>query len=338
MKKMRLCILLTPMLFWLCDNPSLQFIMTVNGQLADSDMGITLAHEHLLVDFIGADSTGYDRWDKAAVVDKVLPYLLEVKEYGVKTFIDCTPAFLGRDPILLQMLSEQSGMQILTTTGFYGAYQNKFVPKFAFDKTAKELADLWTSEFENGIEGTDVRPGIIKISVERDQTLSEMHRKLIRAAAITHLQTGLTIVSHTGPESPAYEQIEVLRELGVAPNAFVWTHAQEGSREAHVDLARRGVWISLDKMDDRPETVQQMVDFLVNLQQENLLHKVLISHDAGWYKPEQPDGGDFRGFASIFMHLLPALKQHGFTDADIDVLLIENPQKAFAIRVRRIDS
>ncbi|MBN1478846.1 phosphotriesterase [candidate division KSB1 bacterium] len=312
------------------------YVVTVNGRLAASEMGITLPHEHLLVDFIGADSTSTARWDKNDVMDVVLPYLLEIKELGVKTFIDCTPAFLGRDPILLKMLSEKSGIHILTTTGYYGAYHNKFIPRHAINKTAEELAAIWIAEYRDGLEGTGVRPGIIKIAVERDGPLSDVHKKIVTAAALTHLATGLTIVSHTGPESAAYEQIELLQSLGVAPEAFVWTHAHEGSKQAHIDLAQKGVWISLDKVNDDPRTIEEIAGQLKNLKNNNLLDKALVSHDAGWYRPRQPGGGHFRGFTAIFTQLLPKLRENGFSDVDIDKIMIRNPQKAYAVQIRKI--
>ena len=83
-------------------------IMTIDGLINPSEMGVTLIHEHFLVDFIGADKINFDRWDKAKVAEKVLPYLSEVKALGVKTIFDCTPAFLGRDIHLLKLLSQQS--------------------------------------------------------------------------------------------------------------------------------------------------------------------------------------------------------------------------------------
>ena len=77
-------------------------LITVAGELPVEEMGITLIHEHILVDWIGADSTGYHRWDKAKVVERVQPFLLKAKEKGVNTFFECTPDYLGRDPFLLK--------------------------------------------------------------------------------------------------------------------------------------------------------------------------------------------------------------------------------------------
>jgi len=309
-------------------------IMTVTGAIPTTEMGLTLAHEHLLVDFIGADSTGYHRWQRNEVVKKVLPYLNEIKALGVKTLVECTPAYLGRDPQLLQILSEQTGLHLLTNTGYYGARQNKFVPTHAFEETVEQLAARWINEWQNGIEATGIKPAFIKIAVDRDDTLSKMHQKIVRAAARTHLQTGLTIMSHTGPEKPALAQLAILAEEGVAPEAFIWTHAQRGTPAAHIECAQNGAWVSLDNMNADLVRVHQFVELLTNLKQHHLLDHVLISHDAGWYHVGEPEGGTFRSFTSIFTDLIPVLKKKGFSDEDINQLLVANPRAAFRIQVR----
>ena len=84
--------------------------------------------------------------------------------------------------------------------------------------------------------------------------------------------------------------------------------------------------------------IANLSNILLNLKENNLLNKALISHDAGWYKPEQDNGGSFRPFTSIFTHLLPALREKGFTEDDINLMMVKNPQNAYAIRVRKTDS
>lgn len=300
-------------------------------------MGVSLIHEHILVDFIGADSTGYHRWEKAKVIERVLPFLMEAKQKGVETIFECTPAYLGRDPLLLKELSEKSGINILTNTGYYGARDNKYIPKHAFDQTTEEIAKMWIDEFENGIEGSGIIPGFIKISVDRNDILSSMHAKIIKAAAITHKATGLTIVSHTGPDGPAFAQLEVLKNEGVSPEAFVWTHAQDGTFEGYITAAKQGGWISLDNLNkNNTAGFDKYLEVLTKLKKENLLHKILISHDAGWYDPAKLNGGNFRGFTDIVDYLIPALMKNGFSQEDIDLLLIKNPQKAYGVKVRLI--
>lgn len=309
------------------------FVISVNGKIPASSMGTTLVHEHFMVDFIGADKINHTRWNRNEVVKKVLPYLLEAKKQGVQTIFDCTPAFLGRDVVLQKRLADESRLHIITNTGYYGAVENKYLPKHAFNETHVQLAKRWISEFKNGIEHTKIKPGFIKISVAPVH-LSELHQKIVKAAAVTHLQTGLTICSHTGIAVPAFEEIELLQKMGVHPSAFVWTHAQaEKDKSLHIKAAKTGAWISLDGIGWGD--VENYADSIERLKSAGLLNKILISHDAGWYKPGEKDGGSFTGYTNIFTQLIPLLKNRGFGDEDVQQLLIKNPANAFAISVKR---
>lgn len=312
--------------------PEASFTYSVLGKIKTAKFGRALIHEHVLVDFIGADQITPDRWKHDDVIRKVLPYLLEIKAKGISTLMECTPAFIGRDVLLLKKLSEKSGLNILTNTGYYGASNNKYLPSQAFTETAEQLADRWIKEFNEGIEGTAIRPGFIKTGVNNGK-LSDLHQKLVRAAAIAHLRTGLTICSHTGPALPAQEEINILREAGVHPSAFVWVHAS-GSALAMERIAQSGCWISLDGVNE--DNISHHVELITSLASKGWLEQILISHDAGWYRPGEPDGGQFLGFTTISDKLLPALRQNGLTQREIDTLMIRNPARAFAIRVRKI--
>ena len=313
-----------------CNSLTSPEIMTVLGPVPASEMGTTLEHEHVLVDFIGADSTGYHRWDKQEVIEKAMPYLMEIQALGCETFVECTPAYLGRDPELLKMLSEKTGMNIITNTGFYGAKENKYIPSRVSGMTAEELAAEWIAEFNDGIEGTGIRPGFIKISVDRDETLSVMHEKLIRAAALTHLETGLVIMSHTGTDEPAFNQLAVLKDMNVPAGAFIWTHAQRGSSEGKIKAAESGAWISLDNI--KTKNLEDHVQYLQEMKTAGLLNHVLISHDSGWYRVGEEDGGKYNGYTAIFNEFIPALRNIGFTEPEIQQLLVKNPARAFRIR------
>ncbi len=309
-------------------------IMSVTGPISADELGTTLIHEHILVDFIGAAQYNPQRWNDDDVVKKVLPFLKEVRNAGCKTIVDCTPNFLGRDVLLLQRLSRESELSIITNTGYYGGSDEKFLPPQAFTETSSELAARWIAEWENGIDGTGIKPGFMKISVNPG-TLSKVSQKLVEAAAKTHLRTGLTIASHTGPAIAAFEEIEILKKQGVSPDAFIWVHAQsEKDPNQHLKAARMGTWVSLDGVSD--SNIPQYVESLSLLKKEKALHRILLSHDAGWYEPGKPDGGNFRGYTTIFNKLIPPLKENGFTDKDIDQLLVINPRNAFAIRVRKL--
>lgn len=302
-------------------------INTVTGSISSDAMGITLIHEHVLVDFIGADSVSPDRYSQEEVIAKVLPYLLEVKNYGVKTIFECTPSYLAKDPELLKKLSEQSGIQLITNTGLYGTQNGKFLPDYAFTETAEKLSERWVEEFEQGIGDTGIKPGFIKISVNEDNSLREMDAKLVKAAGLTHQKTGLQIVSHTGTWATASQEVAILQEMGIDPGAFVWVHAQaEEDFQNYQNAANLGVWISLDGIG---WGLDEYVDRLLFAKENGFLEQVLISHDAGWYDPAKADGGDFQPFTNIFEKLMPALNAKGFEEADWKMLLEENPKRAF---------
>lgn len=315
-------------------------ILTVTGPISPSEIDTTLIHEHVLVDWIGADSTGYHRWNKDDVVERVLPYFMDVKEKGVNTIFDLTPAYLGRDPFILSELSEQSGLYVVTNTGFYGAVDNTYMPQIAYEKNADGIADIWINEFKKGIDGSDIRPGFMKISVGEERPLSDLHQKIVDAAIQTHLETGMTIVSHTIGDVPALEQVERLKSNNISPTAWVWTHAQSGSLDGNVEAANEGAWISLDNVNSEAGengNIEWYADRISDLREADHLDQVLISHDAGFYEAGNENGGDFRGYTDIFDSLIPELKERDFSDEEINQLIVKNPQNAYGIRVRKVE-
>lgn len=308
-------------------------IMTVTGEKPADEMGITLSHEHILVDFIGADSITPGRYNPDTVINRVLPYLLELKSLGIQTFFEFTPNYLGRDPQLLKRLSEASGIHIVTNTGYYGAVNEKYLPDHVYTETAEQLAQRWIDEFNNGIDNTGIRPGFMKLSADQGP-LTEAQRKIMKAGAIAHLQTGLTIAVHSGDGAAAREELEIFMQNGVAPDAFIWVHAQnEKDFNVFHEMASKGVWVEFDYV--HPETIDQYVTFMKYMKENNLLHRTLLSHDAGWYDVVNPDAVTFRGYTALHTLLLPRLREENFTEDEIDQLIRKNPAEAFSIRIRK---
>jgi phosphotriesterase-related protein len=308
-------------------------VWTVLGPIAPAAFGSALCHEHVLVDFIGADRVSRDRYDANEAFDVALPYLRRARELGCRGFVECTPAYLGRDPQLLARLARATDLHILTNTGYYGAAKDQYVPRHAFDESAGQLADRWVKEWEGGIEGTGVRPGFIKTGVDAGP-LSAIDRKLVQAAARTHARTGLTIASHTGDTRAALEQLKVVVSEGIRPDAFIWVHAQnDWAPQSRVDAARKGAWVEIDNVSEK--TAAECASRVSTLKQAGLLHRLLVSHDAGWYRPGEPRGGSFRGFETVYTAFIPALRQAGWSDAEIRQLMVANPAEAFTVRVRR---
>ncbi len=307
-------------------------IMTVRGPRAAGELGVALPHEHVLVDFIGAAAASPSRYDAGEAFAKIKPFLDEARALGCATLFECTPAHLGRDPKLLVRLSEATGLNLVTNTGYYAARQNKFLPDHVVREDADALAARWTREWREGIEGTGVRPGFIKLGFDAGP-LSEVAQKLVRAAARTHRATGLTIAAHTGDDTAALAQNALLRDEQVHPSAWIWVHAQNVKQpETLTTLARAGAWLSFDGIS--LPSLARHVELVTTMKQRGFLERVLISHDAGWYRPGEPDGGAYRGYDTLFRRFLPALRQAGFSEADITQLTIKNPAQAFAIRRR----
>ncbi len=314
-------------------------VMTVNGWVNKRQMGLTLPHEHIMVDFIGAAQIDTSVYNIQEMYETALPLLMKLKEFGCTTFIDCTPNYLGRSPLLLQQLSNATGLHIITNTGYYGAVDHKYLPEHVKTETPQALANRWIKEWEEGVDGTNIRPGFMKLSVG-DAPISDLQRKIIEAGAIAHKATGLTIAVHTGGGGAVLEELDIIERQGVHPSAFVWIHAQNEKNTAiHLQVARKGAWVEFDGLFpfnyQLSETKQQeYLNYLLMMKREKCLHRTLISQDSGWYDTNKPRGGRFLPFHLIFQDFLPLLRKEGFTNKEINLLFKENPYRAFVVRKR----
>jgi phosphotriesterase-related protein len=310
-----------------------EIVHTVNGPIAAADMGFTLSHEHILVDFIGAEKQGKDRYNADEVYNTALPHLKALKETGCSTFFSCEPAYLGRDVRILKRLSDATGLNIITNTGYYGAAKEQYLPKHAYTETAEQLAARWIAEFKNGIDGTSIKPGLIKTGTD-SAPLTVSQRKIIRAAALTHLETGLTMLVHTGNGAAAKEQLAILKDVGVDPSARVWTHAQnEKDENQFVEAARQNSWVAFDSVNSG--SIDAYLRYMQVMKSANVLDHVLISHDSGWYHVGEPKGGKFGAFTCIAKEFIPKLKANGFTDKEIEQVFKVNPKNAFGVKVKK---
>jgi predicted metal-dependent phosphotriesterase family hydrolase len=301
-------------------------VQTATGPVPVSKLGTTLIHEHVMVDFIGAAEVSRSRYDANEVFRVALPKLKEVAARGCKTIGECTPAYLARDPALLQRLAKASGLHILTNTGYYGAANDKFVPKHAYTESLTQISERWIREATQGIEDTGVKPAFMKIGVDSGP-LSEIDAKLINAGALCHKATGLRLHVHTGNGVAARAINDLLTTVKVDPSAYVWVHAQsEKDLSVHQDLASQGVWIELDGINAKSAEIHlRAVEALAS---KGHLSRMLLSQDSGWYRVGEPGGGQYNGYTYLFTDFVPALRQRGFTDAQIQTLLVANPARA----------
>jgi phosphotriesterase-related protein len=294
-------------------------ILPATAALAADQQPSILVHEHVMVDFIGADAIKPGRYDRDEVFRVARPHLEAIKALGCRRLQECTPNFLGRDPELLARLSDVVGIEIWSNTGLYAAANHKYVPAFARTETAEQLARRWIAESRE-----KWRPRFIKIGVNKGP-LHEIDRKFVRAAAITSRETGLTIASHTGDGAAALEQLEILAAEKVRPSKFVWVHAQsERDHAIHEKAARAGAWVEFDGI--APRSLDWHLDCVRFMAGRMLLNRTLISHDAGWYHVGEPNGGEFRPFTLLYREFLPKIDPKF-----AQTLLWDNPREAFGV-------
>jgi len=130
------------------------WINTVLGPVPPADLGRTLMHEHILVDLVGAGRIAPRRYDGGEVLSVVLPYLKQLRSQGCRTFVDCTPAYLGRDPDLLARLSQSSGL--------HTCYTRARRPAHRLPAAARDRLQEWSYVFCGIVRGG--RPGQFQCS------------------------------------------------------------------------------------------------------------------------------------------------------------------------------
>lgn len=305
-------------------------IVTVTGNVSPAQTGIMLPHEHVMSTF-GAEQARYPHYDKEALFTSVLPYLKSLRKLGCDLLTDCTAAYFGRDPLILRRLSELSGIRILTNTGYYGAADDRYIPEHAYNESAEELAKRWIREWQDGIDGTGIKPGFIKIGIDGDG-LSKIDGKLIDAAAHTHLATGLTIAAHTGNNTAgAYEQVRRMKKLGVHPSAWIWVHAQSvEDKQALLQSAEEGAWIEFDGVSK--DSIEQNLGFVNMMKEKGYLNQTLLSHDGNSFRI---NGGMPKPYDALFTDFIPALQKAGYSQDEIRQLTIHNPSRAFQVQIRK---
>jgi predicted metal-dependent phosphotriesterase family hydrolase len=313
-------------------------VQTVTGPVASSQLGRTLMHEHVLLDFIGAAKLTPGRYSRDEAFAVIRPHLVDARKAGVTTLVDATPEHLGRDVVLLRRLSASAGVQIVASTGIYSARGEQYVPEYARIETAEQLARRFVREIEQGIGDTGIRAGVIKTGVnpKSGAPLREIEKKIATAAALIHLATGAAVECHTDQGHAAIQQLEIFAAVKAPPGAFIWIHAhEEKDHTFRLRVARAGGWVSLDgvrtgHLSNAHTSLDWHIECLDRLKQAGVLGRVLLSQDAGWFQVGEPRGGPFHPYTFLMTTFLPMMGNREFSDEEIDLLLIRNPAAALA--------
>ena len=315
---------------------------TVLGPLDVARLGFTLSHEH-----IAGTADVLKRWPKAwggrtEFVAKAVDRLKVIRAAGISTIVDLTPYDGARDVRLLEDISRKSGLNIIACTG-----QRFFPPKSPQvsmpARTIAGLAKFFIEEIENGIDGTSIKAGVIKIGIEkgRPTALEEIG---LRAAVRASKATGIPIRIHTNAAHRAGESnAAILEDEGASPARVSFDHSDDsGDMDYFLGLVRRGYSLSMDHvhrglMSDFKPSFERRAECIKLLIDGGFADKIFLSSDSmfeGSLLPE--DARDWRenidppdGMLFNTHKLIPLLKSMGVSDENIHVMTVENSKRFF---------
>jgi len=299
--------------------------MTVLGPVAPDALGITSMHEHIIAD---CSFSGNDQNKKYDDVDEMVVEMGYFLEAGGRTIVEQTSRGLGQNAPALREISRRSGVQIIASTGFY---RECVYPPFVYQETVDQIAARMIDDIQNGVEGSDVRAGIIaEIATEFNEPgISPAMEKIFRASARASLATGVAISTHCWRGHLALEQIKVFREEGVRSDRILIGHlaVAPGLFDLVLRIAETGVYLGVDAIGystdewvdtDRADEVRALIDhgFLtrITLSQDMMRHSFLKS------------AGGF-GYCHLLNDFLPLLRERGVTEDQIRLMLVDTPRR-----------
>ncbi len=302
---------------------------TTAGPVVAEGLGIVLPHEHIFTDLRGPTAPGYGQADPADVVRVMAPLLADAHRKGVGVLFECSSIGVGRNVSVIAQVAEASGLPVVVPTGVYG--RANFAPPEHQSMTEDELTALFIAEIRDGIEGTGIKAGFIKIATGSGP-MTALEEKFLRAAGRAARETGAAIASHTTMGSNAVRQADILQSISPAIR-FIWVHAQnESNRSLHRQLAARGVFIELDSLGWNPNQDPTFIAAIKELLAAGYADRILLSHDAGWYQPGQPNGGTQKPYAYLIDAFIRKLRGAGVDDATIRMITETNPIRAFGFK------
>ena len=318
-------------------------VETLAGPVDADELGLTLIHEH----FFSRDEAVAFQWPHAVDDAEEHRLALEaaeaVKGHGVRTVVEPTAMLLGRDVRRSKRLADESGLQLVAFTGIY-TYDH--LPQFLANRDADYIADLFVQDIEQGIQGTDIKAAFVKCAAD-EPGVNERIEKVHRAAARASLRTGAPVMAHSRPASgTGPRQVEILLEEGVAPEKIQIAHTGDSDDLDYIQrLLDAGVYIGMDRYGlDLFLPTERRNATVVELLGRGYAERMFLSQDfdipiaAGldWYPPEVIEQLQAAGAATdwsmtfLFESVIPALKEQGVTDEQLDTMLVANPARWLA--------
>ena len=338
-------------------------VQTVLGPIEPDDLGVTLTHEHLLIDL----TCYYEHPDEAsrrADVDAPLTidmlgrmptswyYVLdncrlydvdvaieEVSKYrfaGGNSVVDVSSVGLARDPLALARISRATGLNVVMGSSYYVPHAH---PPDMDERTEDSIAEEIIRDVTVGVGETGIRSGIIG-EVGNEYPMTDNERKILRASAHAQVETGAPISIHSGAsDNSPLEIMEVLVEAGAEPTRVIMGHLDFAvhDRGALKSIAETGCLLEYDifgvetsglfYLNDEMKLQNdvQRIESVEFLTENGHLDQVVFAQDVCMKQHYTRYGG--KGFAHIVENIVPRMRRRGFTDKQIDTVLVDNPKR-----------
>jgi phosphotriesterase-related protein len=314
-------------------------VQTFAGPVAATELGTTLIHEHVFVGHPELDlNLPHPEWDEEAAVETAVAGLERLWELGVRTVVDLTVLGLGRDVARVARVAARTRVQLVASTGYYTA---DVLPAYFSTHGPGRLVggpdpllELFVRDITEGIAGTGVRAGMLKVVTDRAGLTPDV-RRVIEAAAEAHLRTGVPITTHThAPSRNGRDQLDLLRSLGVAPERLVIGHCGDSEDLTYLrELMDAGATIGMDRFGmEHVLPDEARVATVLALLREGYADRMVLSHDAAFFSRVTPPSWRAAHVPhwrmdNIPTRIVPRLRDGGATEADLHQLLVVNPAR-----------
>lgn len=302
-------------------------VQTVTGAVEHDALGMTLAHEHLVLASPALPHQYPWLYDRESLVEHAAAELAEARAAGVGTIVDVSPPDLGRDVRLLEAISRQAGVHVVACTGIWID-----IPRWFSTASVDEIAEVFAREIEVGIADTSIRAGVIKVANNRVPGVGEVQERVLRGAARAASKTGVPITTHTSPYDVGRDQMRVFDDEGLAPHLLAIGHATTGDVGYLRDVLGGDRYVSMDQFKPGREGEDAALAAIATLCAEGFADHILLSHDhvVDWdWRPHPPHPSPST-FTYVPTALPPKLRALGVAETDIETMLVRAPSTFLA--------
>jgi phosphotriesterase-related protein len=310
-------------------------VETLTGTIDTAELGFTLMHEHVFIHSEGLVGNFPSLWDKKAEIDNARTQLQELYNLGVNTILDATIFGLGRDiPLMLEVASDLP-INLIVTTGIYhwcDCEANSLVQALEID----DIADLFIRDIEIGVQGTNVKAGVVKAASDV-RGITPVVEKFMRAAARTHRQTGVPLITHSSsPLKQGLQQQDIFEDEGVDLSRVIIGHAGDSEDIKYLkELMHRGSFIGMDRFGLEPFlSDDKRIAVVTDLCGMGYEGKMVLGDDYTTFHTLLPwkqalENFPKAGLSHVVKDILPALRTAGVTEVQIRRMTVENPRRIF---------